>query len=316
MRRILITGAAGFSGTHLARHLARREPSRIVGIDVAPSPPPDAALDDYVCASVLDTVALADLLREARPDFVFHLAGIAAGRPTEIYRVNLLGGISVLECICEVVPAARVLVVGSAAEYGPVAESDLPITEDCPCKPSGPYGISRHSLTTAALGYWREFGLRTIVARPFNIIGAGLPATLVVGAVLRRIQEAVQGQADPRIVAGNVETQRDFVAVEDVVEAYDRLLESDRWGEVFNLCSGQPRSIGSVIHRLIAMSGRSIRLEIDPALLRTGDPPAIFGSWQKAYRAIGFTPKTGIEESLRSAWDHAMRGDGPCARQS
>jgi GDP-4-dehydro-6-deoxy-D-mannose reductase len=111
---------------------------------------------------------------------------------------------------------------------------------------------------------------------------------------------------DPVVRIGNLDTQRDFVAVEDAVEAYLRLIRCDCWGEVFNVCSGQPRSIRSLVEQLLGFSKRPVRLLVDPALVRPADVPVAYGSWEKAHRAAGFAPATRLEDALRSAWNHAM----------
>jgi GDP-4-dehydro-6-deoxy-D-mannose reductase len=309
MRNVLITGASGFCAQHLARRLAQQGDVRLVGLDVRSGPPCDVPLDTYLVTDISKAAELREVVTRTRPDMVFHLAALARGPATDLYRVNLLGGVHVLEAVREAVPQARVLLVGSAAEYGEVAEARMPITEEHPCRPIGPYGLSKYALTQAALDYVQAFGMNVAIVRPFNIVGAGIPPSLVVGAILERIQQATADGGDRTVTVGNLDTQRDFVAVEDAVDGYVRLMESDCWGEVFNICSGQPRSIRSIVEELISLAPCPIRLLVDPALVRPDDVPTVYGSWEKAKQAFGFRPSTNLSDALRAAWQHAIDKD-------
>lgn len=305
---VLITGAGGFCARHLARRLAAEGGARLVGFDLQTTAPAEVPLDDYVRVDLTDQAATAAAVERLRPTEVFHLAGRFAGDPVELYHANLMTGIHLLESLRQVVPSARILVVGSAAEYG-CPLTDAPLTEDQPCRPRGPYGVSKYALTLAALDYARNYHLRIVVARPFNLVGPGIPVSLVVGAVLGRLKAALAAPGEAVISLGNLDTKRDFVPVEDVVGAYVRLVRSEYWGEVFNLCSSQAQTVRSVVERLIAFGPRPVQVHIDPRLVRADDPPQVIGSCQKASQCIGFQPPASIDGALRSAWRYAL-GEG------
>jgi GDP-4-dehydro-6-deoxy-D-mannose reductase len=304
---VLITGACGFCATHLARALAAEDRVRVVGTDLAAAPSSDAPFADYHAADLAQPGTAAALVRQVRPDMLFHLAGRFRGTQEEIHRANYLGGVNVLEAVREAAPRARVLVAGSAAEYGPARTEDMPIAEDCVCRPSGAYGRSKHALCLAALDSAHRRGLKVVVARPFNVVGAGVPPALVVGAVLERARRALAGPDPPVVAVGNVDSMRDFIAVEDLSAAYLRMIRGDFWGEAFNLCSGVPRRIRDVVELLLAHSPRPITYRVDPQLVNPDDVPVFFGNCDKASRAFGFALSIGLEESLQSAWEYAMR---------
>lgn len=308
MTRALITGVCGFCAAHLAKKLASGGDIRTIGIDIRGRPPQRLPLDDYISVDMGDRLQVSDTVARVKPDLVFHLAGLVRGNAAELFRVNLLGGVHLMEAILESAPDARTLVVGSAAEYGHVPESEMPITEEHPCNPIGPHGLSKYSLTLAAVDYARNRGLKVSVARPFNIVGAGVPESLVVGAILHRATKALAESDDPVVTIGNLDTERDFVAVEDAVDGYLRMVQSDHWGEVFNICSGQPCSIRSVVEGLLSYSPKPIRLRVDPALVRPADVKTVYGDYGKANRLLGFVPATSLDSALRSAWDHEMEG--------
>lgn len=306
MRTCLITGARGFCGRHLVSRLAEEGGFRVIGTGRCGEVPSDTGLDEYIPADVRDEGQMGKVVRDSRPDMVFHLAGIRHGTAEEMDRVNLIGSLTVLDTLKRYAPRARVLLVGTAAEYGAVEVNNLPVTEGHRCQPCGSYGTSKHAMALAGLDYGRGFGLSVVLARPFNIIGAGISRDLMLGAVLCRAKMALAGAGDPVVHVGNVQTERDFVAVEDVVDAYVRMLTGNFGGEIFNLCSGRPHSVRSLIALALAQSPRAIRAEVDPRLVRSSEVEIIYGSWAKAHRTFGFRPATSVESSVRAAWNYEM----------
>jgi nucleoside-diphosphate-sugar epimerase len=247
-------------------------------------------------------------VRIFRPDRVFHLAALSRGDETNLRRVNLDGTVHLLNAVEALAPHARVLLVGSAAEYGTLGPSDLPVTELHPCRPVSAYARSKHDAVRAGLER-AALGAHIVVARPFNIIGAGVPEELVVGALIGRMREALAGPGEAVVRVGNLDARRDFVDVQDVVDSYVTMIDGDSWGEVFNICSNKSWSIRDVAERLCRLAERPIRLEVDPALFRAQEVPAIFGSGAKALERFGFAPRVSLDESLAAAW---RDGAVPC----
>ncbi len=308
MTTCLITGVGGFCARHVAARLDQEGGCRVVGTGLRAQPPAGIRLDDYLQADVCERGALAAIVRKTKPDWVVHLAGLREGTDADVQRVNVEGSGNLLEALRQDAPEARVLLIGTAAEYGFVDEADLPVTEQHPCRPVGVYAMSKHEAVRAGLELARRDRLKVVVARPFNVIGPGLPPSLVLGAVLNQAVRAARAAADPVVLrVGNLDAQRDFVAVGDVADAYVRMLRSDHWGEVFNLCSGRPYAVRAAVELLLARAGRPIRMEVDPARVRRSEVRVNYGSYEKARRAFGFTPVTSVEESIRAMWNHAMR---------
>lgn len=291
---------------HLAKRLSVEEGTLIVGADWAEPTNGRCILDNFARLDLREYVQVADLLRRVRPDLVFHLAGIQQGEVRDIYRTNIMGTVHLLEAVRQECHSARVLLVGSAAEYGFVGKDELPVTESTTCRPRGPYGLSKYASTLAGLDWSRQFGMKVVIARPFNIIGAGISPNLFAGALLARAREALARPGDPVIKVGNLESQRDFIAVEDAVEAYRLMLGGDYWGEVFNICSGHPLKISSLAEMLLAHSSRPIRLEVDPALVRSDEINVMYGNGEKARRLLGFQPRVSVEESVNRIWREGM----------
>lgn len=305
--RALITGVGGFCGAHLVRRLRREPGIEIAGLGLELQPPAQICLDRYFQADVTNDKGVAAAVTEFRPQLLFHLAGMSGNStaPSRMFQVNVIGVVNVLQAVCETSLECAVVIVGSAAEYGNVSAPALPVSERTPCKPIGPYGISKYSATLLALDYARRYQMKVSVVRPFNIIGAGVPTNLLVGALLARAKEAVSS-TKPIVKIGSMDSKRDFVAASDAVEAYVRLAQSGIRGEIFNICSGRAYSIRNVAKMLLANSPRPITLEFDPKLVPVSPVRAIYGSYKKAARAIGFRPSISLKAALKEAWNSEM----------
>ncbi len=308
--RALVTGVGGFCGVHLIRRL-RREPDVVIaGLDLASEQPNQLALDRYFQSDITNGAAVAAAVREFNPDWLFHLAGVSenSAAASRTYEINVIGALHFLEAVRTISPSCTVLLVGSAAEYGPV--DALPVTERTACRPVGPYGISKYAATLIGMDYARRHNLKVSVVRPFNIIGPGVPENLVVGALIARAKKAL-GCLTPVVKIGDTKSKRDFVAVSDAVDAYVRLAKAGMRNEIFNICSGRAHSIGYVAKTLLENSRRAIALEVDPGLVSISPARIVYGSYRKAARAIGFRPTTSLKLALRESWDAAI-GSSEC----
>ena len=313
--RVLITGVAGFCGPHLVKRLRQEGDVEIAGLDIAPAEVLRCGLDHYFQADICDRAAVASRVADFCPDSIFHLAGMSAGSPAmgAVCAVNVIGVLNVLEAVRQNAPDCRLLITGSAAEYGMVPVSSLPVTEEAPCRPAGAYGASKYAATLIVIDYVRRSEIKAVVVRPFNIIGSGIPATLVVGALMARAKEALASAGAPLIRVGDSDSERDFIAVSDAMDAYVRLLHAEPWGEVVNICSGRSWPIHRVAHALVANSPRSIHVVLDPDLFPPSPVRRIYGSNEKARRLIGFEPATSLEQALKTVWDSEMGMAAKCA---
>jgi GDP-4-dehydro-6-deoxy-D-mannose reductase len=309
--RALVTGAAGFCGKHLALRLSQEAEVVIGGLDVVTPSVTGFPFDEFYKTDITDSVAVSAAIGEFRPDFLFHLAGTGGGSSSEngaeatIYSVNTVGAITVLEAVLNYAPECTVLIAGSAAEYGLAADT-LPVTENTRCCPESAYGISKYAATQAALAFRHRFGINVVITRAFNIIGPGIPRSMLVGALIDRARRALREPEVAVVEIGDVASERDFVAVTDVVDAYIRLARGRFWGEVFNICSGRPCSVRAVAEMLLANASRPIALKINPSLVRSSRARTFYGSHEKATQAIGYHPSTNLQEALRATWEGEM----------
>ena len=288
--RVWITGGAGFVGQRLARRLVAD------GIEVE-------GADEEV--DVTSPGLVRALLAQRQPDAIAHLAGItfvpAADRdPLTTWRVNYAGTRIVLESARLEVPRARVLVVSSGVVYGTAQTGSEPFDEDSPLRPVGPYAASKAAADLLAASH-AAAGLDVARVRPFNHTGPGRPADFVESSFARQLAAMERGDVDPVLRVGNLESTRDFLHVDDVVDAYARLLAPGAPQGVFNVASGRATRVQELLDALLAHAKLRPTIERDPTLFRPTDSNV--GSAAKLAEATGWTARTPLEETLAQLLD-------------
>jgi GDP-4-dehydro-6-deoxy-D-mannose reductase len=305
LTRVLITGATGFVGGHLAEHLAAIGGLEVHGLGRrAPERLPALPLARLHFADLADRERAREVVLEARPELVFHLAGQASipaawADPAGTFLANVVGEINLLDALVELAPGARVLVVGSSDEYGLVRPDELPIGESQPFRPTSPYGVSKISQEMLGYQYFLSRGLAVVRVRAFNHFGPRQRDAFVASAFARQVAEAEAGLIEPVLRVGNLAARRDFTDVRDVVRAYWLALTQGEPGEVYNVGSGRAVAIQSLLDTLVEMSRARLRVEPDPARLRPADVPVIYASVAKLAARTGWLPEIPLERTLR-----------------
>lgn len=302
-RRVLVTGATGFAGQHLCRHLAKSGYDVFGGInDDQELPFPSRDFDLRDADSVRALVAWA-----APIDAVAHLAAMtfvphAVRGPEAVMDVNLLGTIRLLDAIRECAPETRILFVSSSEVYG--RPERLPVDEEHPLRPGNPYAISK-AAADAYCGYAAQADAANIVrVRPFNHSGPGQSDQFVLASFARQLAEMEAGARDPVLHVGNLEAARDFTHVADVVRAYEILLEHGESGGVYNVCSGESYRIQDALDALLGMTNLRVDVRVDPERLRPVDVPEIRGSHARLTSATGWAPAVSFERLLADLLDY------------
>jgi GDP-4-dehydro-6-deoxy-D-mannose reductase len=198
--------------------------------------------------------------------------------------------------------AVRMLVVGSAAEIGFVLPEALPVDESIACHPVTPYGRSKHALVQAALAEPPESGLEIVVARPFNLIGAGLSEQLAPGRFAASVRAVARGETDT-IHCGWLDGRRDYLDIRDAVRAYRLLMEHAPAGTLANVCSGKSVRTGDILEKLVARAGVPARI-VAERTPREGDIADIRGSHALLTSMTGWQPQFDVDESLASLLDN------------
>jgi GDP-4-dehydro-6-deoxy-D-mannose reductase len=295
--RAAVTGARGFVGPHLIAHL-EASGDAVTGLDRRGPEPFD----------VTDADAVRGALQRVQPDVVYHLAALSHvgdswQAPTLAFRVNAEGTLNVLRaCIDLKVP--RVVVVGSAEEYGRVDPTDLPLAENAALRPVTPYGASKVAAEFLALQAFLGDELGTIRVRPFGHTGPGQEPRFVVPALAARIAHA-EAAGEPEIAVGSLEAIRDLTDVRDMVRAYRLLAEHGEPGEVYNACSGRGVSVAELAEELLGLAHREIRLRVDPHLVRPVEVPRLVGDNRRLRAATGWAPQIPLSRTLADVLETA-----------
>ena len=312
---VLVTGAAGFAGSHLLDRLPRGE-ARVVGWRrPGESVPPSGIACEWEEVDVLDRPAVEEAVSAARPSAVFHLAGASHvgdswDRAAQTLAVNVLGTHHVLSALAAAAPACRVLISGSALVYRP---QDKALSEEDPLGPASPYGLSKLAQEMAGLHAVAESGLPVVITRSFNHIGPRQDPSFSTSSFARQIARIEAGLAPPVVVVGNLDARRDLTDVRDTVEAYRDLLARGRPGRVYNVCSGVAYRVGDILEGLRAQARVPIEIRTDPALLRPNDVPVMLGSPARLAGELGWLPRIPIERTLGDIleyWRAVVAADG------
>ncbi len=322
--QILVTGIAGFVGSHLVELLLEETPQAILHGVVRTRAEVRAHRNLAPLKKVeniwLHTLELSDgagvaaLIKEVCPDYIFHLAaqslpGHSFDNPTHTLINNQLAALNIFEGIRETQKTVShynpvVLSAGSGDQYGFVAPEDLPIRENQPFRPGSPYAVSKIAQEMLGYQYTRSYKLQIINTRAFNHLGPRQNSELATSSFARQIAtlEYTLGKDERAVMkVGNLAARRDYTDVRDMVRGYWLAVSSGKCqpGEAYNLCSGVDHTMQEVLDILLNMADRPIEIEIDPARLRPSDIPVVRGD-SSLFRALtGWKPKILLPESLQ-----------------
>lgn len=308
--RVLITGASGFAGGHLARKCVAAG-DEVVGLSRSAATGTDAA--EWLTVDLRDADAVRDALRSVRPELLYHLAALShVGRaweePTQTVMDNVSSAVNVLEAVRAAAPRTRVVWVSSCEVYG--APASLPIEESAPLRPANPYAVSKATGDMLAEVYANAHGLDIIRARPFNHAGPGQRPIFIVSSLARQAAQArLAGASTVQIVTGNPNPRRDFTDVRDVVEAYRLLAERAEPG-VYNVSSGRSISGGDQV-RLLAklLAPLEVKHEVDPTRARAHEVMDLRGANGRIAASTGWRPTIPFEQTMRDAiqwWEREL----------
>lgn len=309
--RVLITGIAGFAGSHLANLLlAQNDPAlELVGVSQSggENVPTDSRIR-FIVGDLSDAPFTFDLLAQVSPDRIYHLAAqafvpVSWQDPWATLENNIRAQTNLLHAAAQQKSNARILVVGSNEEYGRVTPADLPIDEDTPLRPDSPYGVSKITQDFLGLQYFISHQLHVVRVRPFNHIGPRQNERFVTSSFAKQIAEIEAGKRAPQLRVGNLDAQRDFTDVRDMMRGYVMVLERGNAGDVYNIGSGIPRAIREIVAVYQTLARVPFEIEYDPDRMRPSDTPVSYCDATKFKRATGWEPQYSFEETLRDILD-------------
>jgi nucleoside-diphosphate-sugar epimerase len=240
--RILVTGAGGFLGGALARRLATFDEAETHVCGRSQAPP----FANAHVADLRERQATEALLRRVQPDIVVHAAGRTPGKPGPLLADNGVATANLAQALGAAAPRARLLLLGSAAQYG-LSQDRVPWRETDLCAPFEAYGVSKHAGETCAFAEARRSGFAVTALRLFNVISPEPRGEQVFASFLRKAAAAASAPPPWRVPMGPLMALRDFVDVEDVLEAICRVIDREVWGEVINVCTGEGRTARALL---------------------------------------------------------------------
>lgn len=301
--RALVTGACGFVGGYLARHLTECADT-VLGTFLHERPilPCESTqLDISEPSQCLEVVS------SFKPEVVYHLAGMAFVPDAEknfakALSINVAGTYNMLAASHALGLPVKFVLVSSAQVYGKIEPKDLPLSEKTALSPIDNYSISKCMAELVCERFRFNSKVQTIIMRPFNHIGAGQRVEFAVSSFAYQLAEIAKKTRPAVLKVGNLDAQRDFTDVKDIVRGY-RLAAVKGQG-IYNLCSGKPISMKSVLEQLIQVSGLSITIEKDTERMRPADTPILYGCAAKAKHELGWQPEISFQDSLQAIYKY------------
>lgn len=295
--RVLVTGASGFAGGHLAR-ICSASGDEVTGLSRRGLTPAGSG----VACDLLDPRAAAQAVSDADPQVVFHLAALASTGhswedPIRCVGDNQATTWNLMEAIRTTAPDAAVVIVGSGESYG--APQHLPVGEGHALAPATPYAIAKTVTDLIGGLYADAHGMRVIRVRAFNMIGPGQGPRFLLGSLCRQAAEQIDSGTDPIVLrTGDSSVRRDYTDVRDVADAM-RLLATEAAPGVYNVCSGRALSTGEMANAVIeALAPREAVHQVDPDLVRPHETADIHGDPGRTAAATGWAPSIPLTQTI------------------
>jgi GDP-4-dehydro-6-deoxy-D-mannose reductase len=311
--RILITGITGFVGGHLVEALVSTGGHALAGVSRDTAWP--AALSHLAgaaelhAADLLDGRRVEEVVRQVRPEWLFHLAGYANTgasfrEPDRCWRDNLDATRSLYDAIARTDVRPRILYASTGLVYGEPDSPDNACDERTTLKPASPYAASKAAGDLLSYQYTRSHGLDIVRVRLFNQIGPRQAADYAVANFARQVAAIEAGKQPPAIETGDLSAQRDFTDVRDMVAAFPLLLEKGMTGEAYNAGRGETYRMQDVLDRLLALSQVKVevRQRVEPG--RKADTAVTRADATKLRRATGWQPRIPLDRTLADILTH------------
>jgi len=303
--RVLVTGAAGFTGAFLVKHLHDQKGAEVSGL-VRKSSWSNRLRDTHcIVADLLDRQKLASSVRDICPDAVIHLGGMTRGDYGELLRANVIGTKNILDAGTAANPDCRFLVVSSSAVYGYAGEA--PITESAALQPLSEYGISKVAQEAQAMMHHKREGALICLARPFNLAGPGQAESFICGKLVHQIAGA--GKEKPVLDLWETSSSRDLIDVRDVVRGYWALVSRADFaeqctGNAFNIGSGNAYPVSSIITMLEEITHQRFSIHL-PDKVAVPPIPSQKSDNTRITSLTGWKPEIPLVQTLRDMLEAA-----------
>jgi len=311
--RVLITGITGFVGSHLADFCLAKPDVEVYGTIRWRSKKDNIfhiedKINLYEC-DIKDAVSVQNMLKKARPKYIFHLAAqsfvpTSWHAPVETLTTNIIGEINLFEAVRDMGIDPIIQISGSSEEYGLADENEMPITEKNPLRPLSPYAVSKIAQDFLGYQYYKSYGIRIIRTRAFNHTGPRRGEVFVVSTIAKQIAEIEANIKDPIVRVGNLKAKRDFTDVRDIVRAYWLAVKKCEPGEIYNISSGKAVSIEEILNTLLKMSKVDIEVVKDPERMRPSDVEVLIGDSTKFRNLTNWKPEIPLQKTLEDTLNY------------
>jgi GDP-4-dehydro-6-deoxy-D-mannose reductase len=310
--RVLITGINGFAGCHLSKLLAEGGydiwGTRIDSVNLD-------AISRFVPSDKIHVVdirkrsSIEEIVKKTSPDVLFHLAAVSWvpaswENPALAFEVNLLGSINVFESVLKYVPSSICILISTGDFYDASKIQGNAVDENAPIVPRNPYALSKMTIDLLAKQYFLSRKFHVIRLRPFNHIGPYQSESFVVSEFSKQIALAEKGKIQPILRVGNLDAERDFTDVRDMVRAYEMAINKCEAGECYNISSQKAFRISTLLDILLSLSKVQIKVETDAAKYRPLEVMRTLGNSEKFRKATGWIPEIPIEKTVEDVLNY------------
>ena len=244
---ILITGASGFSGSKLCEKITKKKIVISNKSDVSLNSDPNTF---FVKCDLNNQDKLNEIINQHKPKEIFHLAGSFTGDFDTDYNTNVTLTKNLLESVKNFSKDSKVLLIGSASEYGKLKKIDCPVDESHPLTSYNYYALTKIYQKSLMDYYVNVFSLNIVMARTFNLYGKGVSPLLFIGKLYSEIKKVKKGFSNS-IQLGNLESERDYLKIDEAVEHYIKIMEKGIKGEVYNVGSGFPTKTKEILKKIL-----------------------------------------------------------------
>ncbi len=305
-KKALITGIAGFVGSHMAEFLLGQ------GVEVYGLCRPRSKTDHIEGiinklhledADLLDSHSLYSTISRIKPDMIFHLAAqsfvpTSWVSPSVTLEVNIVGSSNLFEAVRMAGIDPVIQIAGSSEEYGLVHPDEIPIKETNPLRPLSPYAVSKLAMDYLGYQYFQSYKIRIMRTRGFNHTGPRRGETFAESNFAKQVAMIEKDKQDPVIHVGNLEAKRDYTDVRDMVKAYMLAVEKCDPGESYNISTGKAIRIGDMLNLLLSFSKINVDIQQDPSRMRPSDVPVLLGDNRKFIEKTGWKPEISFEKTM------------------
>jgi len=315
--RVMITGVTGMVGSHLADFIVANHPDIELHGLLRWRSPLDNIRDtvDQITVhygDLRDLNSLVTVMRNARPDRIFHLAAqsyvtVSFDAPADTIHTNVIGTTNLLDAIRIVGLDPIVHICSSSEVYGMVTEDEVPINESNEFRPASPYAVSKVGEDMIGRQYFDSYGIKTVRTRMFTHTGPRRGDVFAESSFAKQVAEIEAGIRENPVKVGNLKSVRTIADVRDAVRAYWDLLDKCPPGEVYNIGGNETMEIGDILEMLKGMATVDISHEVDPSLLRPSDVTLQIPDTSKFHAATGWQPQIPVEQTMRDLLDYHRR---------